>query len=201
MRSASPSPARGEGKRRAPIIATKSDARRLRRALTDAERKLWRALRARQFQQVKFRRQVPVGPYVADFLCYQARLVIELDGSQHAESHRDKVRDRWFARNGFRVLRFWNNDVLTNLDGLLTTILSTLAENTSNPSPLAGESGEQRERRCEPGEGAGRALGERQEPPPASLRSAPSPARGGGLGRGCSASRSPASGEGNGGPR
>jgi very-short-patch-repair endonuclease len=90
--------------------------------MTDAERKLWFALRDRRFAAYKFRRQVAVGPYVADFLCYCARLVIEVDGGQHAESSNDARRDRWFAANGFRVMRFWNNDVVCNLDGVLTAI-------------------------------------------------------------------------------
>lgn len=140
MCSASPSPARGEGtrRRRSPIIATKSGARRLRRAMTDAERKLWQALRAQQFDGLKFRRQVPVGPYVADILCYRARLVIELDGGQHVGSARDEVRDRWFVRNGFRVLRSWNNDVLRNLDGVSAAMFSAIAERQNKPYRLAG---------------------------------------------------------------
>ena len=147
-RSTSPSPARGEGvelcvpkapKARAPIVATSRHARALRGSMTDAERKLWHALRARRFAATKFRRQVPIGPYVADFLCYEKRLVIEVDGSQHADSKRDKVRDRWFAGNGFRVLRFWNNEVLTNLDGVSTAIVSALAERRYDPFPARGE--------------------------------------------------------------
>src|SRR5439155_9537426 len=85
-----PSPARGEG----------TGASRL----TDPERKIWYALRGRRLAGAKFRRQVPVGPYVADFLCYEARLVIEVDGGQHAESAKDRRRDRWFADNEFRIL-------------------------------------------------------------------------------------------------
>jgi very-short-patch-repair endonuclease len=107
--------------------------------MKDAERELWHALRARRFAATKFRRQVPIGPYVADFLCYEKRLVIEVDGSQHVDSKRDKVRDRWFAGNGFRVLRFWNNDVLTNLEGVSTAILSALAERRNEPSPARRE--------------------------------------------------------------
>ena len=143
LRSASPSPARGEGKKaRVPVVATPDNARALRRAMTDAERKLWRALRARQFESAKFRRQVPVGSYVADFLCYRARLVIEVDGGQHAGSVRDKARDRWFERNRFRVLRFWNNDVLENIEGVLTAILQAIEDNEPRarvPSPAGGE--------------------------------------------------------------
>jgi very-short-patch-repair endonuclease len=137
-RSASPSPARGEGKEarvpetcntkvRIPIVATTSNARALRRSMTDAERKLWRVLRARQFAAAKFPRQEPIGPYVADFVWYKQRLVIEVEGGQHAESKRDKIRDQWFERNGFRILRFWNNEVLNNLEGAAAVIHSALA--------------------------------------------------------------------------
>ena len=121
-----PSPARGEGKELAapapePSTAT-SRARALRSRMTDAERKLWFALRDRRFSDFKFRRQVPVGPFIADFICYERRVVIEVDGGQHAESSGDARRDRWFAANDFLVLRFWNNDVLSNLEGVLISI-------------------------------------------------------------------------------
>ena len=79
--------------------------------MTEAEHVLWRILRDRRFAGTKFRRQVPIGPYVADFACFNARLIIEADGGQHNESHSDAVRDAWFAAQGFRVLRFWNIDV------------------------------------------------------------------------------------------
>src|SRR5262249_23515180 len=82
----------------------------------------------------KFRRQVPVGPYVADFLCYASRLIVEVDGGQHVDSARDAVRDGWFAKNEFRVLRFWNNEVLQNLEGVLTA-LATALKNTPHPAP------------------------------------------------------------------
>jgi very-short-patch-repair endonuclease len=94
--------------------------------MTDAERKLWFALRDRRFARFKFRRQVPVGPFIVDFVCFEARLVIEVDGGQHAQSIRDKRRDRWFAANRFSVLRFWNNDVLSNLEGVSTVIAEAL---------------------------------------------------------------------------
>ena len=131
LRRSAPSPARGEGtepvapRRTSPLPVRR--ARRLRVNMTDAERKLWFALRDRRFINFKFRRQVPVGPFIADFLCYDARLVIEVDGGQHAESRRDARRDAWLAANHFHVLRFWNNDVLTNLEGVLTVILESLS--------------------------------------------------------------------------
>jgi very-short-patch-repair endonuclease len=101
-------------------------ARGLRRVSTDAERKLWKHLRQPPLSAVKFRRQVPMGPYVADFLSYSARIVVEADGGQHAESDRDRARDPWFRQRGWRVLRFWNTDILKNMDGVLTTIMLAL---------------------------------------------------------------------------
>jgi very-short-patch-repair endonuclease len=97
-------------------------ARTLRRDQTEAERRMWLILRAKRFQGVKFRRQVPIGPYVADFACVQHRVVIELDGSQHAESETDAARDRYLAKLGWRVLRFWNNDLTQNRNGVLEEI-------------------------------------------------------------------------------
>jgi 2-isopropylmalate synthase len=96
--------------------------------MTDSEHALWRILRNRQFAQAKFRRQAPVGPYAADFLCYDGRLVIEADGGQHCESAKDRVRDAWFAEQGFRVLRFWNNDILNNPEGVAAMIAAALQE-------------------------------------------------------------------------
>ncbi len=89
-------------------------ARSLRRDMTDAERRLWSILRSRRFSGVKFRRQVPIGPYIADFLCYEARLIMEADGGQHAESPRDHRRDAWLMAAGFRILRFWNHEILAD---------------------------------------------------------------------------------------
>jgi very-short-patch-repair endonuclease len=106
--------------------------------MTDAEHALWRILRNRQFVQTKFRRQVPIGPYIADFVCYQARLIIEADGGQHSESRHDAVRDAWFAAQGFRVLRFWNNDILQNPEGVATAITMALSEREPLTRPLCG---------------------------------------------------------------
>ena len=132
LRSRPPSPARGEGThgriaRKAPVApGGRGRARALRSRLTEAERKLWYALRGRRFADFKFRRQVPVGPFIADFVCFESRLVVELDGGQHAESYRDEKRDRWFTTNGFRVLRFWNNEVLSNIEGVVTQLAQAL---------------------------------------------------------------------------
>jgi very-short-patch-repair endonuclease len=103
-------------------------ARGLRRDMTDAEAKLWPQLRGRQLQGVKFRRQMPIGRFVADFASVEAKLVIELDGGQHAEQvEADAERSAAIEAAGFLVLRFWNNDVLTNIDGVLAEIASVLA--------------------------------------------------------------------------
>ena len=101
---------------------TTARSRRLRSDQTDAEAKLWRHLRSRQLAGCKFVRQEPIGPYICDFVCRERRLVIEVDGSQHADSAADKTRDAWLASRRYQVLRFWNNDVLTNIDGVLMVI-------------------------------------------------------------------------------
>ena len=101
-------------------------ARQLRRDTTDAEALLWSRLRSRQLDGAKFVRQHPIGPYVADFCCRSARLVIELDGGQHAENTADEARARLIEANGYNVIRFWNNDVFDNLEGVLMEIRSAL---------------------------------------------------------------------------
>jgi very-short-patch-repair endonuclease len=97
-------------------------ARRLRVDQTDAETVLWNRLRNRQIDGHKFVRQEPIGGYVCDFVCREKLLIIEVDGGQHSESAADEIRDRRLAEDGYRVLRFWNNDVLGNLEGVLMTI-------------------------------------------------------------------------------
>jgi very-short-patch-repair endonuclease len=103
------------------------NARQLRKNMTDAECALWRLLRQRQINGLRFRRQVPIDHYIVDFACLEARLVIEVDGGQHFESETDKRRDAYLQVQGFRVLRFWNNDVLSNPDGVHRVITETLA--------------------------------------------------------------------------
>ena len=100
--------------------------RKLRSNQTDAERKLWFALRDRRLGGFKFVRQEAIGPFVADFVCRERNIVIEVDGGQHADNARDLRRDAYLAGEGYRVLRFWNNDVLANRDGVLLTILEAL---------------------------------------------------------------------------
>jgi very-short-patch-repair endonuclease len=106
-------------------VSAKSRARAMRAEPTEAERKLWHALRDRRMQALKFRWQAPVGPYIVDFLCIAHRLVVEADGSQHAESRRDAIRDKWLAREGYTILRFSNRDVLTARESVLATIAAT----------------------------------------------------------------------------
>jgi very-short-patch-repair endonuclease len=107
----------------------RATARRLRANQTGAEATLWRQLRKLETKGTHFRRQVPIGNYVADFACLASRLVIELDGSQHGEASvkiHDDERTRWLETEGYRVLRFWNNDITKNLDGVLETIYGAL---------------------------------------------------------------------------
>ena len=104
-------------------------ARFLRRNQTDAEKILWQRLRNRGISGYKFRRQVPVGPYVADFLCNSAQLIVEVVGGQHAEHKEyDQCRDDFLRANGYDVIRFWNNEVMNNLDGVLESLTLTLSQ-------------------------------------------------------------------------
>jgi very-short-patch-repair endonuclease len=121
--------------RGAKVVKTER-ARRLRRDSTDAERKLWYRLRSRSILGFKFVRQEPIGPYVVDFVCRERRLILEVDGGQHAGNKRDLVRDQWLAGQRYRVLRFWNNDVMGNIEGVLETIAVALNEEASSiPDP------------------------------------------------------------------
>jgi very-short-patch-repair endonuclease len=106
-------------------------SRELRRNTTDAERALWRELRHDQLGR-RFRRQHPIPPYIADFACVEAKLIVEVDGGQHGESH-DQGRDQCLHKQGWRILRFWNNDVLNNRAGVLHIIAAALAERDPPP--------------------------------------------------------------------
>jgi very-short-patch-repair endonuclease len=100
-------------------------ARKLRREQTDAERKLWWELRARRLDGFKFKRQVPIGRYIADFMCFECKLIVELDGSQHLEQvEYDEARTRWLEAQDYRVVRYWNIDVLLNTERVMEEIWS-----------------------------------------------------------------------------
>ena len=121
----------------------RTHARSLRKDMTLAERIIWHAVRAHRFSGVSFRRQAPIGPYIADFLSHRAKLIIEIDGGQHfedAHERRDAIRDAYLRARGFRVLRFNNHEVMTNREGVLTVIAAVLGEAVapSLPSPQAG---------------------------------------------------------------
>jgi very-short-patch-repair endonuclease len=110
-------------------------AKSLRKQMTDAERRLWYRLRAHRFHGLKFKRQVPIGHYVVDFANLRAKLVIEVDGGQHADRHADKIRTLYLNGRGFRVLRFWNNDVLRSTDDVLHMISEAVEIVRQTPSP------------------------------------------------------------------
>jgi very-short-patch-repair endonuclease len=107
----------------------------MRKEMTPAERALWYALRDRRFRGLEVRRQVPVGPFIVDFYCPEHHLIIEADGSGHG-SLRDVRREEWLASQGFRILRLWNRDILTNLPGCLDRIASGTPPNIDPPGPI-----------------------------------------------------------------
>jgi very-short-patch-repair endonuclease len=112
-------------------------AKALRRSMTDAERRLWYYLRARRFENWKFRRQVPLGPFVVDFLCEEARVIVEVDGGQPAlQSGHDAERTRWLGDRGYTVLRYWNNEVLGNIEGVLATLTPALSQGRGGKATL-----------------------------------------------------------------
>ena len=126
---------------------TSQRARALRRRMTDAERLLWRHLRNRELGGWKFRRQYPVGSFIVDFICVEKNVVIEVDGGQHAENaEQDLQRSAYLKKMGYRVLRFWNNEVLQETEAVLEAIFAILANGKQNspspqPSPPSGERG------------------------------------------------------------
>ena len=145
-----PSPLAGEGRlaageRGEGAAPLQSRARTMRKAPTPAERALWYLLRDRRFSGHKFRRQVPIGPYIADFLCLADRLIVEADGGQHADNMYDEARTRWLEAQGFRVLRFWNHEILTQPEMVAVRLFHALANPSprsplaSRPSPARGE--------------------------------------------------------------
>src|SRR5579872_611501 len=106
----------------------RDEARRLRRSQSDAEYALWFQLRRRRFLGLKFRRQHPMGPYIVDFCCVDKKLIVEVDGSQHLENaDYDAQRTTFLKRDGYRVIRFWNHEALTEMDGVLEKLAQFLA--------------------------------------------------------------------------
>jgi very-short-patch-repair endonuclease len=117
-------------------------AKRLRKNSTDAEKALWLHLRAKQFRGVKFRRQAPIGRYVVDFVCHARKLVIEVDGGQHAaDKSRDQERELWLTEQGYSIMRFWNNEILENIEGVLEKIEEKLSPSPSPSHQGRGKSG------------------------------------------------------------
>jgi very-short-patch-repair endonuclease len=119
----------------APYLQT--SAKRLRINQTDAEQKIWMRLRSRQIKGLKFRRQYVIGPYIVDFCCLEEKIVVEIDGGQHAEQEEiDQQRTNYLSKRGYRVLRYWNHDVLNSTDVVLEHILDSIERLHPHPSPL-----------------------------------------------------------------
>jgi very-short-patch-repair endonuclease len=120
-------------------------AKSMRSEMTEAEAKLWRLLRAKRLESFKFRRQQPIGPFIADFVCQSQRLIVEADGSQHADNAADAMRTAWLNERGYCVLRFWNADILQRSADVMATIYAALLQPLSplavgeSPSPSRGE--------------------------------------------------------------
>lgn len=126
-------------------VKTLAKAKRLRRDMTDSERRLWSILRGAQIDGAKFRRQQPIGPYIADFVCQSHRLIVEVDGGQH-HAEADASRTAWLQHAGYRVIRFWNDDMDSNREGVAAEIARALATphpptaaRRAPPSPSRGE--------------------------------------------------------------
>ena len=113
-------------------------ARQLRKNMTEAEKKLWRKLQLKQVFGLKFRRQCPIGRYIVDFACFEPRLIVEIDGGQHANRVADDARrSAWFEIQGFHVMRFWNHEVLTDTEAVITKISEVLTPHL-RPPPQGG---------------------------------------------------------------
>jgi very-short-patch-repair endonuclease len=126
-------------------------ARKLRGNATGTENVLWRQLRNRSLDGFKFRRQYPTGNYIVDFVCLEQRLIVEADGGQHMQSASDMKRDCWLNEQGFVILRFWNNEITTNLSGILETILCHLkAPSPGRFASTPSRYGERVQGRCSP---------------------------------------------------
>lgn len=123
--------------------STLSLARKLRKQSTDAEQRIWYYLRAKRVTSLKWRRQHPIPPYVADFYCHHAKLVVELDGGQH-EAYKDSRRTEYLRSQGIEVIRFWDHDVLSKTEAVMDEILRVIQRRTLSPGPSPGGRGEQR---------------------------------------------------------
>ena len=145
-----------------PVDGAHARARTLRHNMTEAERRLWQILRSHQMTGYKFRRQVPIGRYIADFVCHEARLIVEIDGGQHDRSSPQEAEQSGFLeKEGYRILRFWNNEVLANPDGVHQTIADELGRITlTQPSPSWGRARESYPMPPSPSMGEGRGGGE-----------------------------------------
>jgi very-short-patch-repair endonuclease len=116
-------------------------AKHLRKKSTDTESVLWKQLRAKRFEGLKWRRQEPIGKYIVDFVCYEKRIIVECDGSQHlVQKDKDSIRDEWLRDRGYKILRFWDNEVLQNLDIVLETIWKVSSDHPP-PHPLPSNGG------------------------------------------------------------
>jgi very-short-patch-repair endonuclease len=111
-----------------------ANARKLRRDATDAERRLWSALRDRRLDGYRFRRQYPIGPFIVDFACTKERVIVEADGGQHSDSNTDGHRTAWLESRGWRVIRFWNNEITNNAEGVIDAILRELSGEDPHPA-------------------------------------------------------------------
>ena len=117
-------------------------ARALRQTSTDAERLLWKHLKAKRLIGYKFRRQEPIGRFIVDFVCFEKGLIVDAAGGQHAldgDMSKDHERTQWLESQGFTVLRFWNNDILTNIDGVMEMVMDALSGGHPSPRPTRGE--------------------------------------------------------------
>jgi len=139
--SPSPSPFTGEGGARREAVGGRGRAlgraREMRKNPTEAERALWRLLRAKRLAGWKFRQQQQLDQYIVDFVCFSARLIVEADGSQHIDNKYDAMRDAYLRSQGFRVLRFYNNDILARPDAVLTSILDALQSAEAGIEPAS----------------------------------------------------------------